>query len=276
MLPREPFIDLLAITASAPARDHRSAAMRLMARERIARFDIGDRNFNGRGERDFAYQHLSDGQQGGPRVAGQYLWYADRGGMASVPQEPGPRATYNAELAALLPEAAALRTSAIANMGEPAFTAARAPYVAHFAAWDFAFRSDVGRYQVLGTADPGVSYPLRTTRRPAAGYSEIHSLESSPEITISAPGIHHVLFRDDNARSDGTANPTELRVVLTVDGVEAAAFTALRGSSDPADLVRFGRHTVDITVPANAVLTVRNGSAHTQWFGGSIRLWRDP
>lgn len=275
MLPREVFIDQLAICASAPLRDHRSAALKLLARERIAMFDIGNRDYRGRFP-DFAYEHLDAGRAGSPRDAWMYLHYTSEDGQShfagSVPQVPGPRADYEAALGTIVVEAAALRTAVIEGMGEPAFTAARAPYVAVLERLDFEKRHDVAHYWVQGEVEPGAVYPLRTTHWTVPGYSEIKDSDPS-EVTVQTAGTYHAEFEVDNARSSSTANPTEMRVVLVVNGSEVAAFVATRNSADSAQSIPFARQRVD--VPISAPLTVRNGSSSRQWIAGHLRLWKD-
>jgi hypothetical protein len=216
-----------------------------------------------------------------------FLWdpAGDRGGGVAR-DHAAPSSTHSIVREMVLARAAELRPLVIADMGELAFSAARTPYVEHFARHDFALRDDIAHYIVTGTAAPGadfalLTFALLTDRQPIPGYAELDDGDP-PLITVPESGAYSYDFRGV-ACSNSTANPTAVEVAIAVGGMNAVTFTVVRASADPAEYVRLTPVRSSLYLPGEAptlaitdALTIRNSSSHPQTIHAGLSLWRNP
>jgi len=313
-LPRDTMADLLATCAVAPANEA-SAAVILLAREMVARLECGD--FEVRLSRDGTYsgpynhlaykvleivptQLLTLGQllyvnpEAQPENRRPIIWgsgfadeadfflYAYRSFGGGFPRPPlRPLSYYSAVCSYVMSLATELRALVIEAIGSTAFDAARALYLNYFAWQDFNARVDVARYRVFGTAAPGAPFLLQSTGSVVRDYSLLSGLGTT-QFAVPAAGTYHTRFHEV-VRSDGTVNPTNVKVSLMVNGGEAGSYTESRASADPTEYVYF-RHAprvddfgtvVDITVGDGDLLTVVNGGAFSEYAAGCLMIWRD-
>ncbi|MEY4510979.1 MAG: hypothetical protein RLZZ450_3101 [Pseudomonadota bacterium] len=297
MLDRSTFLDLVTTLAAAPSGHARAAASTILAVEMTAR-----RTMNGRRNQDAPAVHPvfvdlpvvmptslnlaallgSSKAADASLAAAKFYLHADRcpSGLGYVLPglETASAAPYRAVIGSVERAAAELRGQVIADMGLPAFTAARVPYDLHAARWSSRVTAIFG---VLGSAAPGAGFRLHTryVRRP--GYSVVGGAEA-PSISVPAVGTYRFALQC-TASSAGMSNPTDVEVALDVGGVEVASYTSTRASSNAAHCVEVGDYreflldgqasTFEVANPASTV-TVRNSSAHAETIGGLLVMWR--
>ncbi|MDB4988663.1 MAG: hypothetical protein JWN04_3841 [Myxococcaceae bacterium] len=213
-----------------------------------------------------------------------YLSYPNGWSAAEIgPTTPfGP---YPAVLADAVSRAAKLRTVVINGvtigtvnvfdgMGSVAYAAARAPYEAFFAAYDFAQQNIFSYYAFGGdcTAAANATFPLVSFTL-APGYNAIIP-PATPAIIVPASGSYSVKT-DGYVRSASTANPTTITLSLRVSGVEVASRSVVRNSADPTEAVRLPTHVDVVTI--NGPFTVVNSSSSSTESGPvSVVLWLNP
>jgi hypothetical protein len=172
-----------------------------------------------------------------------------------------------------------LRTLVVADMGVPAFTAARAPFAQHLARWSTSVTAVFG---VLASAAPGTSFRLHTRYVRGPGYSIVGG-DGAPAISVPAVGTYRFALLC-TASSAGTSNPTDVKTSIDVGGVEVASYTSTRASVNTADCVEVGDYreflldaqasTFEVADLASTV-RVRNSSGNTETIGGLLVMLRE-